>query len=232
MTDTRIDTLFWDVDETLLDFPVCERNALRGALEKNRLPFREEMHPWYHARNLALWKQYEKGEISRETVLYSRFEDLFRQYQLSGIDVVSFEEDYVDALAKEHCLIPGTLETLAARYGRCRMYIVTNGVAKSQHQRLRDSEIDRYMDGIFISEEIGCQKPQRAFFDACLAQIGNPDRQRVMIIGDSLTSDIRGGNNAGIKTCWYNPKGLPCTEPVQIDVEIRSLRELLPLLAK
>lgn len=225
-----IDTLLFDVDETLLDFPACERNALCNALRKNGFPFQEDMYAWYHAFNLSLWKRYEKGEIDRNTVLYSRFDGLFARYGISG-NAVLFEEDYVDALANEHVLIDGALEMLRTLLGSYRMYIVTNGVARSQRKRLRESGIDQYMDGVFISEDLGSQKPQREFFDACFRKIGNPDRRTVMIIGDSLTSDIRGGNNAGILTCWYNPYELPKTESVFINYEIKTLNELTELLS-
>lgn len=227
-----IDTLFFDVDDTLLDFGACERNALQNALQKNGYPFHESMYQWYHTFNLSLWKQFERGEIDRDAVLHSRFTALFEKYGIRNGDAVRFEEDYIDALSEQYVLAPGALAVVQALSKQYRLYIVTNGVARSQYRRLSASGLTEYMQDIFISEEIGSQKPQKAFFDACFLRmgVGEAARKRVMIVGDSLTSDIKGGRDAGLVTCWYHADERVRDIDVVPDYEIRALDELLCLL--
>ena len=116
--------------------------------------------------------------------------------------------------------------------GKVKQYVVSNGTIVAQEKKLRLSGLGALMDGVFLSEELGVEKPNKEFFDKVFAQIGYLDRETVLIVGDSLTSDIRGGNNAGIRTCWYNPGHTAPLEDVHIDYEITDLHEVYDLLKK
>ena len=124
---------------------------------------------------------------------------------------------------------PSALETLTALQGRVLQCAVTNGTAVAQHKKLATSGLDRIFDHIFISDEIGIEKPNFGFFDAVWAKIGSYSPNEILIVGDSLTSDIKGGNNAGLQTCWYNPKGLPCPKDLRIDYDIRDLVQVVDI---
>lgn len=221
--------LLFDMDRTLLDFAATERAALAKTFEAYGLPFSGEVYRWHLVHNARLWEDYEKGLIDRETVLYTRFANLFRHFGFAG-DGVAFEDSYRENLSLGHDLTEGAFSTIQALSKTHALYIVTNGVAETQRRRLHDCGLEGYFLGLFISEEIGAQKPQKAFFDACFARIPGFDPALALIIGDSLTSDILGGNNAGIDACWFNPAGLENHTAAKAAAEIRSLPELLPLL--
>ena len=222
-------TLLLDADDTLFDFKACEREALRVAFQKYGFPLNDEISQQYAEINKALWKRYELGEIDRNSVIYSRFGILFQQIGIEH-DGISFEDDYQELLGMQHFMIEGAKEVLTYLQGKYDLYIVTNGVTATQHRRLMESGVNRFVKQIFVSEETGYQKPMKEYFDYCFKRIEDIDRSRTLIIGDSLSSDILGGNNAGIDTCWYNPDALVNTISARIDYEIRSLRELYGIL--
>ncbi len=222
-------TILLDLDGTLLDFNVSERKALLKTFQKYGYHFTEEIRKIYDRINKDLWKQYELGKIDRDTVIYSRFGLLFDEIGIEG-DGIAFEDDYQEILGMQHDLLEGALEIVQYLYERYDLYIVTNGVTATQMQRIKESALDIYMKQIFVSEATGYQKPMKEYFDYCFRHIDNIDIARTMIIGDSLTSDIKGGNNAGITTCWFNPEGLPNDLDVIIDYEIRKLKDLYLIL--
>lgn len=219
--------LLFDADNTLLDFTKTEEHAFRETMQKHGYPYDTEVKRIYDTINHGLWKQFERGEITRDQVVFTRFGTLFEELGVNG-DGAAFEREYQETLSAGSYLIDGALELLEIlkKEEGCQCYIVTNGVARTQHRRLEESGIVRYVDGIFISEEIGCQKPSNQFFDVVFAAIGDEKRKDALIIGDSLTSDILGGNNAGIKTCWYNPEGMKNKTQAVADYEIQCLSEL------
>ena len=222
-------TLLLDADDTIFDFKACEREALRLAFQRHGIPLNDEISQQYIEINKALWKRYELGEIDRHTVIYSRFGILFQQFGIAH-DGIAFEDDYQELLGMQHFMIEEAKEVLTYLQGRYDLYIVTNGVTATQHRRLMESGVNRFVKQIFVSEETGYQKPMKEYFDYCFKRIEDIDRSRTLIIGDSLSSDILGGNNAGIDTCWYNPDALVNTISARIDYEIRSLKELYGML--
>ena len=225
----EITTILLDVDDTLLDFKKTQDNALHNAFEKYGIELTEDIYSRYNEINHGLWKQYERGEIDRNTVLYTRFGTLFSEL---GIDVdgVAFEHDYQSFLADGAYLLDGALQAVNHLASYYDLYVVTNGVASTQRKRLKESGLDQFMKNIFISEDLGCQKPDVRFFEHCFKEIPGLDRSKTLIIGDSLTSDILGGNNAGITTCWFNPRRLKNTTTAVADIEIHSLNDLYEFL--
>ncbi len=219
-------TLLLDVDGTLLDFEMSQKMALEKAFEAYGYPLTEETKSIYNEINHGLWKQYERGEISRETVIYSRFGKLFERIGIDN-DGIAFEDTYQDLLGSGAYLLDGALELVQHLSKTYTLYVITNGVSETQRRRLADSGLDRYMKDIFISGELGVQKPQKAYFDACLERMPAQIRkEELLVIGDTLSSDILGGINAGIDTCWYNPKGLPADSEIPATMEVHSFDEL------
>ena len=222
--------LLLDVDGTLLDFEKTERYALAHTFRKFSLNSDESLEERYREINQGLWKAYERGEIEKNVIFSSRFVNLFRECGIPA-DGIAFERESQRCLAHTWFYMDNCMDVLECLRKKYRLYIVTNGVASTQRTKLALTGIDRMMEGIFISEEIGSWKPQKAFFDYCAAHIGGYDRECVLIVGDSLTSDMLGGNYAGIDTCYFRQKGVspePCD--IQITYEVNSLLELAELL--
>ena len=225
-----IDTLLFDVDGTLLDFEKTERYALMHTFQKFSYSYDTQMLEYYSRINHALWESFESGRINKNVIFETRFVKLFREYGIEG-DGQEFEKAYQNMLANTFFYLGDSLEIMKRLAEKFRLYIVTNGVAHTQRTKLSLSGIEHLVQDIFISEETGFQKPMKEFFDYCASRIPDYNRESTMIIGDSLTSDIKGGNNAGITACWFNPKGLQATGDVWADMEIRELKELEGILA-
>ncbi len=222
--------LLFDADNTLLDFTKTEQQAFSEVMKQHGFPNDDTVKSLYDEINHGLWKQYELGEITRDEVVFRRFGKLFEKIGVDG-DGEAFEHEYQDMLGAGSFLIDGAITLLATvkRVGY-KCYIVTNGVAKTQHRRLKDSGIIRYVDEVFISEELECAKPSMQFFDKVYASIGEDTRNDSLIIGDSLSSDIMGGNHAGIATCWMNPSHSNNDTKAVVNYEIAHLDELYEIL--
>ena len=224
-----VTTLFWDIDDTLLDFKRGEAKAIRQTLAHIGIDPTEDTVRLYSEINESLWKRLERGEVTREQILVGRFEMLFDARGFDG-DAAATQEIYFSYLGEQHDFVEGAQEVLSSLKGHYRMYAVSNGTTVIQNKRLAASGLDRVFDRIFLSQEIGAEKPNAAFFDACFAALPDVKRDEVLIIGDSLTSDMRGGELAGLQTCWFNPHGKETSIGVRIDCEITALSQLLPLL--
>ena len=222
-------TILLDVDGTLLDFNASEKEALEKVFAKHQFILDEQVKNTYDRINHSLWKQYEQGIVDRNTVIYTRFVKLFEELGING-DGIGFEDDYQELLGEGHTLIDGAKELLEYLYLKYDLYIVTNGVTKTQMKRLQDSKLNIYFKDIFVSEATGFQKPMKEYFDYCFQRIPNIDLSKTMIIGDSLSSDMKGGNNASITTCWLNPDDLVNKEMISIDYKIKDLKELFNIL--
>lgn len=222
-------TILLDVDDTIFDFSACEREALGLAFKRYGYRLDDNIREAYNIINLDLWKQYEKGIIDKETVINTRFKILFDKYEIKG-DRHGFEGVYQELLGMQHFLIEDAIKVIEYLYNKYNLYIVTNGVTATQLRRIRESGIEHYMKRIFVSEETGFQKPMKEYFDYCFERIDNPEPDKMIIIGDSLSSDIKGGNNAGITTCWYNPKCMVNKTDSKVDIEIKRLSELYDIL--
>lgn len=221
--------LFFDLDDTLLDFHKAEAWALRQALRRSGVEPTDAIAARYSEINQSQWELLEEQKITRQQVLVRRFQLLFQELGVNA-SCEKTQECYENMLAKGHDFMPGAQELLETLKGKYEMYLVSNGTAMVQDARLRDSGMEQYFKGIFISERVGVDKPQKEFFDRSFAAIPVFDPGQAMIIGDSLTSDIRGGNNAGIQTCWYNPKHKPRRADIHVDYEISELMALPKLL--
>jgi 2-haloacid dehalogenase len=223
-----VTTIFFDLDDTLLDFGAAEASALCKTLTQFGIAPTPQVTACYSAINQHHWELLEQGSLTRDQVLHQRFDRLFEALGVIG-DSHQVQKTYEYLLSLEHPFLPGAQDLLDTLYGTYDLYLVSNGTAMVQDRRLQDSGISHYFRDIFISERIGYDKPSRAFFDHCFAAIPGLCRDHTIIVGDSLTSDIRGGNNAGIRTCWFNPKGRPRREGISVDYEITNLSQL-PLL--
>ncbi len=222
-------TLLFDADGTLLDFDATEKRALQRVFDLHHYPLTQEMKKRYQVINTQLWSAYEEGVISRETVIYTRFKKLFREFDIAD-DGIAFEDVYQKELSRGHDVVAHAMEVVRCLYPHYRMCIVTNGVVATQYARLRDSGLDAYFQHIFVSEEIGFRKPDCSYFDHCFDRLTGVEREQTLIIGDSLSSDMQGGINAGISTCWYNPDGKKNHRKLPVTYEIRDLRELYTIL--
>lgn len=223
--------LLFDLDNTLLDFDAAEQVAIRKAFRDLGLEPTDALIDRYCAINIAQWEAFERGELTRDEVLVRRFALLFGELGLS-LDPEHAEALYRGYLGIGHYFVPHAPELLAALAPHYRLFIASNGVADTQESRLASAGIVPYFQDIFISETTGHHKPERAYFDYCFSHIAGFDPRAALMIGDSLTSDILGGRNAGIDTCWFNPKHSPGRPDIRPTYEIRSLPELPELLKK
>ena len=221
----RYTTLLLDADETLLDFKQTEEQALRQTFQRYGLPFNEEIHAMYRTINHKLWTAFEDGFITKDQILKRRFRNMFTQMGIKD-ELTGFEEEYQLALGRGGFLIPQALEVCRQLSGLCRLYIVTNGVEATQNSRLDRSGLRPYLSGVFVSETTGYQKPQKEYFDYVFSEIPDFDRENTLMVGDSLNSDMKGGANAGLDVCWYNPEKKPNCVGVKVNYEISSLKEL------
>lgn len=223
-------TIFWDVDGTLLDFLYSQQFAIRKCFKTAGLEITDEQISRYSQINDDYWKRLELGEITKEELLTGRFAALFCEYGISGIDLKVFCQEYQEALGSVFSFIDDALTICKTLRGRYKQYVVTNGVSSTQRNKLKLSGLDAVMDGIFISEEIGFPKPQKEFFTYCLERIPEKDRSKILIVGDSLTSDIKGGAQMGIPTCWYRRDGKENDTPWKPDHEISDLHMIYDIL--
>ncbi len=226
----KFDTILWDVDQTLLDFKKSEDYAIRYCFRKFGKEASDEAVAIYSRINEGFWKRIEKGEINRKDALVQRFEQLFQQIGEQDMDAGAFQKEYAEALGSVYYYLDDSYELVKNLRGKYRQYLVTNGVTLTQMKKLRLSGFDQLADGIFVSEQIGIPKPHKDFFEKCFSMIPGFCKETAVIVGDSLSSDMRGGNNAGIATCWYNPAGLKSLSDVKIDYEIRNLKEIWDIL--
>lgn len=224
----RYDFLLLDADETLLDFPRAERDALCDALRVMEISPDEEMIGTYSEINNGFWKMLERGEIGKTELRTARFEAFCRHYGFQ-IDVPRLAVAYTDALATKGYLLPHALEVCRTLSAHCKLYIITNGIATVQRGRFEPSPLRELVQDLFISEEIGAEKPSLAYFEAVAARIPDFDRKRALVIGDSLSSDMRGGYQAGIDTCWFNPTGKQAPADLPITYTVSTLEALVPL---
>lgn len=219
-----------DLDDTVLDFQRAEADAIRQLLCESGLPSDDGSVRLYSRINAEEWRRLESGEITRREVLVGRFRRLFEALGVTG-DAEAAKERYEHLLSRGAYLMPGAEELLAALSPHYDLYLASNGTKAVQTERLRRAGILPYVKEVFLSECIGAEKPSPLFFDAVFAQVGEERRRGAVMVGDSLTSDIRGGNLAGIPTVWFNPRGNPAPEDPRPTREIRTLSELPAALA-
>ncbi len=223
-----IKNIFFDLDDTIFNFHIAEKTALIKTLRFLGIEPKEQTLARYSELNLMQWKLLEKGEITRAEVKVRRYQLLFDEL---GVDCSAAEAAayYEKQLSIGHWFMEGAEELLQKTYNKYNLYVVSNGTATVQHGRIKSSGIEKYFKGIFISQEIGFNKPRPEFFEGCFAKIENFEREETIIVGDSLSSDILGGKNVGIKTVWFNPQKEKADD-IKPDFEIERLSDLIELL--
>lgn len=224
------DTILWDIDATLLNFKLSENWALRKCFQDIGMKeVDEEFLERYRKINHAYWRRLEKGEVTKAEVLNGRFRDFFSE---EGIDADSqlFNESYQQSLGEKVFPNDDGIKLCQSLKGRYKQYAASNGTRIAQYKKLKLSGLDEIFDGIFISEEVGVEKPSKEFFDHIFREIGEDKRESSVMIGDSLTSDMLGASRAGIVCVWYNPTGAQNKENVSVDYEIKNLWEIEKIL--
>lgn len=219
------DWLIFDADGTLFDYEAAESQALSRSLQAFSLPDTKTSHELYRHFNAALWKLFELNQISSAELRLRRFEDLLDALDVQ-VDPVALSARYLEELGGLAPLLPGAqdlIEELAPQYG---LAMATNGIGQVQRRRIAISGLEAFFSAIVISDEIGVAKPSPEYFEILFQHIGEPDPDRVIIVGDSLTSDIKGGREAGIFTCWLNTSGTPNISEIRPDAEISKLNEV------
>ena len=224
-----IEFLFLDLDDTILDFHKAERIALSKTIREFGVEPTEAVLNRYHLINKWHWEQLEQGKLNRSQVLTGRFRALFEELGVT-VDPEKIQAIYENNLSIGHYFLPGAEEAVEYLSTRYKLYLASNGTAVVQKGRMTSANLYRFFRKSFVSEEIGHNKPSKAYFDAAFAQIPDFDPRKAMIVGDSLTSDIKGGNNAGIRTCWVNPGHAPRHPEIHVDYEIEALSQLPALL--
>ena len=223
-----LDILFLDLDDTILDFKKAERIAISATIREFGVEPTEEVLHRYHIINKAHWEMLERGEQAREQILVNRFAVLFRELGVEA-DAERCARRYEVNLGKGHYFLPGAQEAVKKLHQRFRLFLASNGTASVQHGRMTSAGLYPYFEEVFVSQKIGHNKPSVEYFESCFAQIKDFDKSRCIMVGDSLSSDILGGINAGIATCWVAPMD---KDPGHIrpDYRIESIAQLEGLL--
>lgn len=225
--------LLWDIDNTLLSFDLAERASMTKGFDKFGLDIDDEKAlEVYKNINDKYWKMLEKGHMTREEILTGRFEEFFDLYDIAYDDrlVNDFNLFYQEELGKQVFFNDYAEEVLQKLGKDYKQYAVTNGSKVAQSGKLKNSGLDKVFDGVFISEDLGYDKPSLEYFDLVFENIGSKNRDEYILIGDSLTSDMLGSNNAGIRNIWYNPEDFDNKANIKVDYTIKNLKEVIEIL--
>jgi len=225
----KYEYLLFDIDNTLMDFTAGEKAALFQTMEEMGVAISEADYEKYLQINRAAWARFETGELDSKAVQRVRFEDYAAHLGHDAAQGIGMNAQYVENLGQQAILLDGALDMLTRLSARYKLAIATNGLTLVQRARLKKSGFLPLLDGVFISQEMGVQKPHRAYYETIFAFFGDTVREKYLMIGDSLSADIAGGVNAGIDTCWYHPAGAEEANP-QPTYTVRGFDELLELL--
>lgn len=226
-----IQAILWDVDGTLLDFLEAEKTAVKKLfIEFGLGECTDDMVTRYSAINDAYWKRLERGEITKAEVLVGRYRAFFSEIGVDPDLAESFNARYQIALGDTVVCRDDSLNLVKSLHGRVKQYVVSNGTVIAQTRKLARSGLGRWMEGVFLSEQLEAEKPSPRFFEKVFAALPGVSRSDMLIVGDSLTSDMKGGLDAGIPTCWYNPNRLPRPADMAISFEIQNLQQIQELL--
>lgn len=199
-------TFLFDVDDTILDFLRCEREAVSLVMKNNGIEPTDENVLYYSSVNDRFWKMFERGEIEKSEIYEGRFKAFLSEKGFAR-NSKKISDEYIEALSKFHFALDGALEMLGRLSQKFEIYFTTNGNAVTQEKRIKNSGILKFAKGVFVSEAIGHQKPEKQYFDYVFKNVPEKDKTKIIVIGDSMSSDILGGINSGIDTLWYNPTG-------------------------
>jgi YjjG family noncanonical pyrimidine nucleotidase len=222
-------TILFDLDGTLFDYDAAEANALKNTFKDFNLPFKSKAIPTYRELNARLWKQFEQGTISQQVIKVLRFEQLGEALTID-LDAEEFSYKYLLHLSEGTDLIDGARKIIEYLSDKVDLVLITNGLTIVQRPRIKNSGLENYFKEVIISEEVGFAKPDTKIFDITFERLNFPAREDVLIIGDSLSSDIAGGINYGIDTCWYNPSGKDGNADFQCTYTIKELNEIMHIL--
>ena len=222
-----IEYLFLDLDDTILDFHKAEYIAIGKTMAEHGIEPTEEIRNRYHVINKWHWEQLELGNMTRQDVVEGRFRVFFGEMGIQ-VDAAKVADDYMHNLSQGHYFLPGAEEAVERLSKKYRLFLASNGTASVQHSRMTSANLYRFFEKVFVSQTIGYNKPAKEYFDGCFAQIPDFDITRAVMVGDSLSSDIKGGINAGMKTVWVNPDHLE--GKIKADYEIESITQLEALL--
>lgn len=226
----RYTHILLDADDTLFDFHEAERQAISRLIELIGADVTDENIRLYSAINDDWWRRFEKKEVTMPELSAGRFTDFTAALGLSGFDGAELSSSYRRFLGECSVMLDGAYDVLRILSARYKLFIITNGFADVQHSRLARSGIEAFLSGVFISEEIGFSKPSREYFDYVLAHIDTDDKSSILVVGDSLRSDILGGISYGLDTCWLNRRGIDCGD-LRPTYTIASIAQLLDILA-
>lgn len=227
----RYNKILFDLDNTLIDFDHSEKNALKLNFEEFSIPYKQEYNEIYHEINDKFWKMLEKGEIERSKLKTERFEKLFSLLGVTGVDSKAFNDSYLINLGKGRKLLPNALETVKGVYDLgAKCYLITNGATSVQKARLTGQEFMKYISGICISESVGANKPSAEYFKKAEEIFGEKFDDKTLIVGDSLSSDIKGGINIGVDTCYVNAKKTPNGSGITPTYEIDEIIKVLDII--
>lgn len=223
------DLVLFDIDGTLLDFDLAEKNALADTLNEYNFICNDEILNRYHEINIFYWKQLEKGLVDKKQLAYKRYKQLFSEYGIET-DIDTFNFKYRNRLKEGAYLLDNAMEICQELHeNKIKLGVASNGGNDIQIRRIKKIGLDKYLDYMFVSEEIGYNKPHKEYFEHIFQKIEDIPKKKIMMVGDSLTADIQGGKNAEIITCWYNPNGESSIENIKPDYEIKDLLELRKL---
>lgn len=223
-----IEFLFLDLDDTILDFKKAEYIAIGKTIAEFGADPTDEVRHRYHEINRWHWEQLEKGTMTRAEILVNRFKMLFDELGVP-VNAEQAARTYEKNLSQGHWFLPGAEETVDYLSKRYRLFLASNGTASVQKSRMTSANLYRFFETVFVSQEIGHNKPSKEYFDACFGSIPDFNPARALMVGDSLSSDIQGGINAGIRTVWVNPGHQDCGD-IRPDFEIEALHQLPALL--
>lgn len=222
--------LFLDLDNTILDFSKAESIAIRKTMAAYGLEPTDELAARYSAINDQHWKALERGELTKPQIVTGRFAVFFGEQGIT-VDAAAAAKTYERFLSQGHWFLPGAEETVKRKlFGKYRLFLASNGTPVVQQGRLTSADLYPYLEASFISEEIGFNKPAKEYFDIAFSRIPGFRREECLMVGDSLTSDIQGGKNAGLRTVWVNPKHKTAPDHLKPDYEIELLADLPALL--
>lgn len=221
-------TLFLDMDNTILDFSASERYAIRQLFVNYGLPCGDKAVKAYSRINDSYWKKFERGELEKSEIVIARFKDTLALFGEER-DFARMNDDYFQLLSQCYFKTDGAIEVLSyLKSAGYLLYATTNGVSRTQHNRISGAGIKDFFNGIFVSEDAGFQKPDKRYFDYVIKNCDEKDTSKILVIGDSMTSDIKGGINTGLDTCWYNGHGeAKLFEPTYEITDIRDLENIL-----
>ena len=220
--------VFIDIDDTLLDFTKCANDAIKSACNKFGVPYTTTLVDTFHPINLDLWHRLEKKEVTKEKLFDTRFQIVFDKLGIKA-DGIAFETAFRENFHESAILVDGARDLLEYLRSKYKVYVASNASMHQQTNRMKRAELDGYIDGYFVSEDIGFPKPQKEFFDACFKALPDVKPQDVVMIGDSLSADIKGACEYGLKTIWYNHRNEP-TSDVKCDYIVSRLSEIKNIL--